>query len=250
MDHADTDEIELEIDVDDRTGDAPAVEVGSDPAAEAFARLAGEMALMRRAVEHLAAERADIVIPDYGATLTEMTKRVGAISGSIKAMSEQPAMQLTPDSLSRRIDAVSESARRDDQRMINQAQAELRQAAQEMRGVTTQARTTQAQRRSLAQAVAGGALAGMLLWSFLPGTIARAMPETWHWPERMARHVLGGPSLIDAGVRMIRADSPATWDALANAAKLSEVNADAIERCKGKALKAKQPVECTIRVVG
>jgi hypothetical protein len=30
---------------------------------------------MRRAVQHLAAERADIVIPDYGTTLTDMAKR-------------------------------------------------------------------------------------------------------------------------------------------------------------------------------
>ncbi|MBK9589660.1 MAG: hypothetical protein IPO50_14550 [Sphingomonadales bacterium] len=34
---------------------------------------------MRRAVQHLAAERADIVIPDYGTTLTDMAKRMGAI---------------------------------------------------------------------------------------------------------------------------------------------------------------------------
>jgi hypothetical protein len=35
---------------------------------------------MRRAVQHLAAERADIVIPDYGTTLTDMAKRMGAIT--------------------------------------------------------------------------------------------------------------------------------------------------------------------------
>ena len=30
------------------------------------------------------------------------------------------------------------------------------------------------------RAAGGGILAGILLWSFLPGTIARAMPESWH----------------------------------------------------------------------
>jgi hypothetical protein len=50
------------------------------PPPRRFARLEGELALMRRAVQHLAAERADIVIPDYGTTLTDMAKRMGAIT--------------------------------------------------------------------------------------------------------------------------------------------------------------------------
>lgn len=79
------------------------------------------MALMRRAVEHLDAERADIVIPDYGATLAEMTKRLGAVSRGITTIAEQPAMQLTPDSLGTRIEAVAVSARRTDHDRINQA---------------------------------------------------------------------------------------------------------------------------------
>lgn len=68
----DDDDVELTLDLEpepDPVPDAPVPEAAGDPAAEAFARLEGELALMRRAVQHLAAERADIVIPDYGATL-------------------------------------------------------------------------------------------------------------------------------------------------------------------------------------
>ena len=52
-----TDIVEIELDTEIETGtEADAIaEVVSDPAAEAFAQLEGEMALMRRAVEHLAA---------------------------------------------------------------------------------------------------------------------------------------------------------------------------------------------------
>lgn len=39
----------------------------SDPATEAFARLEGEMAMVRHTVQNMARERADIVIPDYTA---------------------------------------------------------------------------------------------------------------------------------------------------------------------------------------
>ena len=84
----DTDDVELTLDLEPEPGpDPPAPDVVCDPAAEAFARLEGELALMRRAVQHLAAERADIVIPDYGATLTDMAKRMGAIDGSLKSTS-------------------------------------------------------------------------------------------------------------------------------------------------------------------
>jgi hypothetical protein len=77
MENAQADDVELELDLEPEP-DPPAPEAASDPAAEAFARLEGELALMRRAVQHLAAERADIVIPDYGTTLTDMAKRLVA----------------------------------------------------------------------------------------------------------------------------------------------------------------------------
>ena len=63
----DADDVELTLDLEPEPGPDPdplTSDTVTDPAAEAFARLEGELALMRRAVQHLAAERADIVIPD------------------------------------------------------------------------------------------------------------------------------------------------------------------------------------------
>lgn len=101
------------------------VELDTDPAAEAFTRLEREMALMRRAVEHLASERADIVIPDYAATLAEMAKRLSAMSRGIATIAEQPAMKLTPDTMAARIEALAQSARRADHDQIIQARQDL-----------------------------------------------------------------------------------------------------------------------------
>lgn len=118
----DADDVELTLDLEPEPDpDPPVPGVAGDSAAEAFARLEGELALMRRAVQHLAAERADIVIPDYGATLTDMTKRMGAISKSLRGIAGHPAMQMTPDSIGSRIAAAAEAARRSDQDRINQA---------------------------------------------------------------------------------------------------------------------------------
>jgi Family of unknown function (DUF6118) len=222
--------------------------VESDPAAEAFARLEGELALMRRAVQHLAAERADIVIPDYGATLTEMTKRLEDMAENLDCIEEHPAMQVTPDSFGRRIEAAAEAARRGDQTRINDAYNELRQATHDMRGVTSNARNSADQRRTVFQAVGGGVLGGLLLWSFLPGTIARTMPESWHWPEHMAAKMVGESSRWDAGTRLMRSESPQALNALERAADLLRDNREAIEACQKSAATAKQPVRCTVRI--
>ena len=68
----------------------------NDPAAQAFAQLRGEVALLRRAVEQLASERADIVLPDYSATLGKIALTLGEIGGDMQQMAASPALEVTP----------------------------------------------------------------------------------------------------------------------------------------------------------
>ena len=243
----DTDDVELTLDLEPEP-DPPAQEAASDPAAEAFARLEGDLALMRRAVQHLAAERADIVIPDYGTTLTDMAKRLGAISRGINTIADHPAMQLTPDSLGARIEAVAESARRSDHDRIKQARADMDHATRDLRSLTAQARTAGEQRQQLFQVAGGCVLAGIFLWSFLPGTIARAMPDSWNWPERIATRMVGASSIWDAGARLMQAGDPQAWNALLHAADIQRDNRDAIEACRKSAATWRQPVRCAVRI--
>ena len=91
-------------------------------------------------------------------------------------------------------------------------------------------------------------LAGIFLWSFLPGTIARAMPENWHWPERIAARMVGAPSLWDAGAWMMQAGDPQAWNAQLHAADIQRDNRDAIEDCRKSATTTRQPVRCTVRI--
>lgn len=247
MENAQADDVELELDLEPEP-DPPAPEGASDPAAEAFARLEGELALMRRAVQHLAAERADIVIPDYGTTLTDMAKRLGAISRGINTIADHPAMQLTPDSLGTRIEAVAESARRSDHDKIRQARADMDHATRDLRSLTAQARTAGEHRQQLFQVAGGCVLAGILLWSFLPGTIARAMPDSWNLPERIATRMVGASSIWDAGARMMQAGDPQAWNALLHAADIQRDNREAIEACRKSATTSRQPVRCTVRI--
>jgi hypothetical protein len=94
-------------------------------------------------------------------------------------------------------------------------------------------------RRAAAAALPGGRRSccwrDILLWSFLPGTIARAMPESWHWPERMAARMVGASSRWDAGARLMQSDSPEAWNALVQAADIQRDNRDAIDACRKSA---------------
>lgn len=247
MDNADPEDVELELDLEPESHPA-ATQAAGDAAAEAFARLEGELALMRRAVQHLAAERADIVIPDYRTTLTEMVKWLGEIDKCLKNMAEHPAMQMTPDSIGNRIAAVAESARRSDQDRISQARSDLHHATQDLRSVSAHARIAADQRQQLIRVAGGALLAGILLWSFFPGAIARAVPESWHWPERMAARLIGAPTVLDAGIRLIRSQNPEAWAAMLDTERLERENREVLKRCKAKAAKDRHAVDCSLRI--
>ena len=121
-------------------------------------------------------------------------------------------------------------------------------ATQEMRSVTAHARTAAEQRQQLYQVAGGALLAGILLWSFLPGTIARAMPESWHWPERLVARMVGASSRWDAGARLMQSDSPEAWKALVQAADIQRDNRDTIDACRKSAATSQQPVRCTVKI--
>ena len=63
--------------------------------------------------------------------------------------------------------------------------------------------------------------------------MARAMPESWHRPERIAARMVGASSL---------------WNALLHAADIQRDNRDAIEACRKSATMSRQPVRCTERI--
>jgi len=107
--------------------------------------------------------------------------------------------------------------------------------------------TTREQRRRLVWAVGGGLLIGMLLWSFLPGFIVRATPDSWHWPERMVARTLD----LDpwgAGERLLATAEPERWRTVLFSNALVQENRDAIGKCREAAAKAKKPVRCTVEI--
>ncbi|CAN5360474.1 hypothetical protein BH10PSE14_BH10PSE14_28890 [soil metagenome] len=223
-------------------------EAPPETAAQAFARLDGRIALMSRAVEHLAAERANIDVPDYSATLGQMNTRLAAIAQELGGIAEKPAMLLTPEGLATRMDAAAAQFRRADSATLREAREVHQEAARIIRDLVGEVRNQRDQRERLLWTAGGSLLAGCLLWSFLPGVVARTLPESWHMPERLARHMVGEPTLWEAGVRIMRADSPEAWQVIADAAEIRRDNRETIDACEQAAAKAKRPVRCTITI--
>lgn len=252
MNQNDDDDVSLDLDADseaipDKT-EALSQSDETDPAAEAFGRLEGQIALVRRAVEHLAAERADIVIPDYSSTLRQMAGQLEAVTLNLGSLAAQPALALTPSGIADQISRAAESMRRLEHDRLASAQQELRQSTQALLDVVTLARTRSEQQRVLYEVGGACLLTGLLLWAVLPGAIARSVPASWRWPERMATRMLGQPSIVEAGIHMIRSEDPAQWDAIADAARFKHDNREAINRCKQIARKSKTVVSCLVRI--
>ncbi|MDX3908194.1 MAG: DUF6118 family protein [Sphingobium sp.] len=223
-------------------------EAEQETAAQAFARLDGRVAIMARAVEHLAAERASVDIPDYSATLAQMSTRLAAVAQGLASIAEKPAMQLTPEGLAARMDAAAQTSRATDKATLKEAREAHQEAARIIHSLVRMITSAGEQRRHLIWVASGGVVAGCLLWSILPGVILRAMPTSWHMPESMATHIVGEPTLWDAGARLMQAGDPRAWQAIIAAVEMRSDNLDVITKCKNAADKAKRPKRCTIEV--
>lgn len=210
----------------------------ADPAAVAFAQLVEEVGVVRRLV----------AANDSSVTLGEIVQRLDTLVEATRILSRRPAMALTPNMMAEKVAEAAQGARMEDHAAIVQAKDRIEKAARLIEGQTGKVATIRQQRRRLAWVGGGGLLAGMLLWSFLPGTIARAAPASWHWPERMARHIVGEPTLWEAGNRMMQADSPEAWVSIANAANILRQNRDTIDACLARATSESEAVRCTIIV--
>ncbi|WP_371431964.1 DUF6118 family protein [Novosphingobium sp.] len=228
-------------------------------AAEAFARLServtgmeerldGRMAVMARALEHMAIEKQSIEIPDYSPTLAKIGGILATLAGQTKKIMDAPAMQWTPESMAERIGAAAQAAREADRATIKQSQELHRQTCADLSRAIGTIRTMKQQRLHLLYCGLGTAVAVSLLWLIYPGWAANAGPQGWLWPERVARRTMGEATLWDAGIRLMRAGNPEGWQAIVDAADMRRENSDAINACKRAAVKAKEPVRCTVRI--
>ena len=150
--------------------------------------------------------------------------------------------------MARQIDRAARQARDATASEMRRAQVRFDNAAYRIEQLAGTVAAVREQRRRLLWATGSGLFAGMLLWSFLPGVVLRAMPQSWHMPESMAAHIIGEPTLWEAGSRLMHADSPQTWQAIVAATDMRRDNRDVIAACERKATAGRRSVQCAVRV--
>jgi hypothetical protein len=233
------------------------IQEGGDPA-EAFDRLRAvvegqdrELALLRRAVEGLAVERAHIDVPDYSETLGRMQQGVDATAERIAVINDviarSPALAMTPEQMAQRIAAAGSAARREDQAALATARKGLEDVTLQLHAYVVSGRTGDEQNRWVAWTAIGGTIIGIVLWALLAGPILRATPDSWRWPERAAARTLGG-SPWEGARRLATVDGPDTWNAMVTGAVIGRGNEQALERCQRAANKAGEPVRCAVKI--
>lgn len=219
----------------------------TDPAAHAFAQLAEKVDLLEAAIAGLAAKRD--AMPDYSETLGEIAELLGKMRTAINTLARRPAMEITPDAMAEQIAAAGKAARAADSAAIAQAVERLNKAAARIEYLEGKVADAREQRRQRHLWGTGGALAGIVLWSFLPGTLARALPDSWHLPERMAARTLDLDRWA-AGERLLATSEPERWQTVLFSNALVQENRDVINRCRKIAVNGKKPTRCTITMPG
>jgi hypothetical protein len=137
-----------------------------DSAAQAFEQLRREVSLLRRGIEALTAERQEL--PDYTETLQDLDRRLEDVRRWARAISERPALQLTPTAVAEQIEGAASHARETQSNQAAKACVALRSAADRLDALYVRARSIKEQRRLILLAAAssflGGTATGILLW--------------------------------------------------------------------------------------
>jgi len=146
-----------------------------DPAALAFEELRQEVALTRRAVAGLAAERAAIEIPDYSETLGKITQSSAATAKFLRALAERAILHATVQDWANAIEQATTPARQADRDALIRFHSQLHQVADDMAESLRKARTADNQRQWLLWTFGGALLAGMLLGVFAIAPFVRVL---------------------------------------------------------------------------
>jgi hypothetical protein len=158
------------------------VPTASDPA-RAFEDLRYEVSLLRRAVQGLTAERQNA--PDYLPTLQDIAGRLQSVGQGLKRVEQAPAMNLTPESFSLKINKAAAAARAEDRQLVTEANEGMRDTIKCIDALVERGWTAERQWRQLLWTAAVAFVIGILICAALPHIFASrtAHPTTGSTPK-------------------------------------------------------------------
>jgi len=206
-------------------------------------RLAG----LTAAIEGFAARQQELHARDYAPELAAIQVKWEKARAALDHLSSQPALSLTPESLTDKLETAAATLRKADHEALAHARHDLREMIGTIGSVTASARTAYDQNRWLAGAAAAAMVLGCILGAFVPTAIDQAAPVNWHWPEQRAAKILDVGEWT-AGERLMQVADPEAARRMQAALQLTSLNADTLARCTARAAKAREARPCTILV--
>ena len=209
---------------------------GKDAATQAFDALREEVAQLRSDLAAIGDGS-----PDYAPTL-------GAIAATLGTIEAHPALRLAPGSFANEMRLAIENAHNQARQEILKTTYRIENAAFGLEKIVGRARSTADQRRRERILASAGVLVGVIGWAGVSGPIARALPDGWGVPERMAAATLG-TARWDGGAQMMKSADPAGYQALLHASKFVSLNQRSLAACVETAAKTGKPRRCVVEVV-
>jgi Family of unknown function (DUF6118) len=217
----------------------------ADSATQAFTDMRDKIAGLTRAVDSMAGEWKALEIPDYGETLGKMATKFETLAKELEELAAKPALELTPEALAKQIAAAGAVARKVEQESLASATTTFVKLASELTGFVASARTENEQNKWV---LGFGGLCltfGLVAASVLPGPIYRAMPESWHWPEKRAASVLDR-DMWEAGERLQATANYKRWAVRSDFERMTESSSERVAACLRAVAKAQAPTNCDI----
>ena len=131
--------------------------------ADAFEALRREVALLRRALEGLAAEQK--AQPDYSGVLAGIGARIREQNAALGTMAETPALQLTPEAIGQQIMRASQQVRAEDARLLGHAKNGMMGATRQIEVVVETAKNARQQKHAQMWAAVVGFVLGVIIAS-------------------------------------------------------------------------------------
>ncbi len=209
-------------------------------AAQAFAELRAEIALMRKVIEALPAAIEEVAAPDYAPSFGALAKGLTGVEARLSTIEAHPAIRMAPEQHGRAISQAGAEIVREAGRALRDEADAVKRERLALGGIVGAVRDRQAQQRALFWALGIGAAAGFalfpLLGAFAPGG------------SHLAAWATGEADRWQAGTNLMQAANPAGAQALATASRLVNANAEALQACAEAARKVGREQKCLVAV--
>jgi len=145
----------------------------ADQTVQAFNDMSRKLAGLTAAVDGFAARQQELHARDYGPDLEKIRDGCEKVCAAINVLAQRPATTLTPQEVSKQIEAAGTQGRADDHRAWAGASHALGGTVQELKVMVASAHSAETQRLWIAGAAALALLVGFASGTVVPSPIAR-----------------------------------------------------------------------------